>query len=198
MKFEYWVDNRDVRDKFYKGPLIIPYDETNVRHKRVIGQITMDEAINTIKNILTNDLKTLEGSIENQIKLIKERENTKPELLFSEFYNPDFYFLIDRLVKEGYKFEPIGEDILTIKRLRDIANLQRCEIWEEGNPWKIGINLKTQISISERIFEPLYRKHKNDIGWFWDKDYLKLSKYKSLKELQEAYENCKLRLKEIC
>jgi len=196
MDFKYWVDNRNVRDNSYLGPLILPYDETNYRHKNVVGKINMGSAIKTIKNILTNDLEVLEKRIINQSRFLKEREDADDDLTFKLFYK-DFYFLIERLVKEGHKFQPIGENILTLKRLRELYQLQQKEIWEEGNPFKVFIDLKNHVTITERIFEPIYREHKDEIGWFWDNDMLNNGKYKSLEKLQEVYNNCKERLKEI-
>tara|TARA_R110000796_G_scaffold248124_2_gene374554 strand:- start:12350 stop:12943 length:594 start_codon:yes stop_codon:yes gene_type:complete len=197
MNFEHWVDNRDIRDKFYMGPLIVPYDTTNIRHRRVVGKITMNDALCTIKSILIMDLENLGRVLKSQTRFLKKREQANPELTFTTFYESDFYFLIEKLIEEGHEFQPHGEDVLTVQRLKEISHLQTCEIWEEGKPFRLGVDLNNHVSISEKIFEPIYREHKDKVGWLWDKDFLKHSKYKTLEELQEAYTNCKIKLAEL-
>ncbi|AGO48779.1 hypothetical protein Phi46:3_gp035 [Cellulophaga phage phi46:3] len=62
----HYVDNRDIRDNNYLGPLVNFYDETNPRHRNVVGKISKKEALETIKKILIYDSEDLKGKIKRQ------------------------------------------------------------------------------------------------------------------------------------
>ena len=94
MNFKYWVDNRDIRDRGYKGPVILPYDEMYERHQ-MMGKMSEEEALNTIKSILKQDIPNLEDRIENQKRYLAGKEAADKNLIFEEFYSRDFYFIME-------------------------------------------------------------------------------------------------------
>lgn len=205
MLFKYWVDNRDIRDKYYKGPLIIPYDETNFRHCKIVGKISQLEALKNIKGILTYDLESLKSIIDRQKLYLNELEECDEELTFKEFHHPKFYEIIEKFINDGDKFYLIGEiQPLDKVKLKSIYINQCNEFWQEGKPFNFQIDLHNMQSLSERYFKEIYIRHKKEVGWFWNKDHLKYNKrkstafpYYSLEEVEEAYKNCEIRLKEI-
>lgn len=190
----YYVDNRDIRDNNYLGPLINFYDETNHRHRNVVGKISEKEALETIEAILLNDVKPLEDRISNYKRYLNEKNNANPELTFKAFYSNIFYELVYSFIRNGFKFELEGYfKPLTIKDVKDIQKLQHYELYGEFSFFSVN----RYVSLSERTFCSMYNRYKGELKWFWDKDPIQWFKYNSLQSLEEALNNCKKRINEV-
>jgi len=195
--FKYWIDNRDLRDKNYIGPVIVPYDETNYRHREVRGEENKASALTIMENILQVDLVSLKERLEAEIIFQKESEQTPEELKFTEFYKHDFYSLIRKeIIENKRRFLIVGTSkILTEKELNRLWGEQSQEFM--GHSLFPGLNPKTHVTSSEIWFQPIYKKYKNKIGWLHDKSPVHNFKYNSEESLKTAIKNCKARLEDI-
>lgn len=197
--YNHWIDNRDLRDRNYLGPVIVPYDETNFRHREIRGEESKESALDIIDKILQNDLLSLKNRLESERRFQKDLYNTPEELRFEEFYKPDFYKIVEKeITVNNRKFVLRGEpDALTVPELKKLYNEQSKEFWEEGRPFKFQVNPNTHVTISEILFEPIYREYKKQIGWLHNRSPIKRFKYSSEKALLEAMENCGARIEDV-
>jgi hypothetical protein len=78
-KQDFWRDNRDIRDNYYEGELIVPANEKHIH------ATTKEGALEKIKSILQNDLFLLKDYLKNVIEYeAKSKEELQKEL---EEYN---------------------------------------------------------------------------------------------------------------
>lgn len=197
--YKFWIDNRDLRDRNYLGPVIVPYDETNYRHREVKGEESKKSALTVVEAILQSDLLNLKNRLEQERRFKEDLSNTPEELRFEELYKPDFYKLMEKeIVENNRRFTLVGEPgILTVSELKRIYNEQSKEFWEEGRPYKFQVNPNIHVTMSEILFDPIYRKYKDKIGWLHNRSPLKGFKYKSEEALLEAIKNCGDRLEDV-
>ena len=88
---QHFVDNRDIRDNYYNGNLIIPYNDNNFRHKNIVGKISNKEAFETILYIMEQDIIYKNRILVTLKKYLKDVKSTPKYLKFESTLFPFFY-----------------------------------------------------------------------------------------------------------
>ena len=189
--YKNWVDNRDLRDKKYLGPLVVPYDETNPKHV-MYGLQSFSFALEKMIKILYLDLDNLKNKKQSIINHLNEKKKTNEKLIFTNFYDGKFTYIMRGLIESGkYRFKLKGDSsILTTKTL---SQLQKKQDYDIRN-YLSAFDPIYHVGIMEMEFETIYNQYKKKIGWFWDKPSTGSFKYKTVELISEAINNCEKKI----
>lgn len=177
MKIDFFVDNRDIRDKYYKGELIIKYNDDNTRHKLIVGKIHKKEALKTILFIMKNDLIVLEERLVVLCKYLSDMKTVSENLKFPNFTSNKFFQLVNNKIDKGFKFKS-NSDIDINFILTDRLSYQYD-----------SVNIGT--------LDGIYTKYKKEIKWLnTEYPFSGKCRYTSENSLIKAIESCKKRITE--
>lgn len=93
-----FLDNRDMRDRYYQGPFIIEFDGRNGREPQ-----TKEEAETVIRKILINDEIQLSSILIKAKEAEKKWSETKKELRFKDFIRKEFNNIVVNALENNVK-----------------------------------------------------------------------------------------------
>ena len=99
---KYFVDNRNIRDMYYAGELVVEYDDS--KHSKYKDKISKIEALKIILDIMEMDLTQLEKNLNVIIEYDRKMVEVPKELQISHFFTPSFYKIVKNKINEGFKF----------------------------------------------------------------------------------------------